>query len=73
MVQKIIESDCKETKPVNPKGNQLWIFVGKTDVEAEAPILWPCDVLSTHTPITSAPVALLQIKSQKERGQNAES
>ena len=46
MVQKIIESDCKETKPVNPKGNQLWIFVGKTDVEAEAPILWPSDVKS---------------------------
>ena len=33
--------DCKEIKPVNPKGNQSWIFVGKTDAEAEAPILWP--------------------------------
>ena len=38
--------DCKETKPVNPKGNQLWIFIGKTDVEAEAPVLWPPDVKS---------------------------
>ena len=35
--------DSKEIKPVNPKGNQLWIFVGRTDAEAEAPILWPPD------------------------------
>ena len=33
--------DCKEIKPVNPKGNQPWIFMGRTDAEAEAPILWP--------------------------------
>ena len=33
--------DCKEIKPVNPKGNQSWIFIGRTDAEAEAPILWP--------------------------------
>ena len=33
--------DCKETKPVNPKGNQSWIFIGRTDVEGETPILWP--------------------------------
>ena len=38
--------DCKEIKPVNPKGNQLWIFIGRTDVEAEAPILWPPDAKS---------------------------
>ena len=36
--------DCKEIKPVNPKGNQLWIFIGKTDAEVEAPILWLPDV-----------------------------
>ena len=35
--------DCKEIKPVDPKGNQSWIFIGKTDAEAEAPILWPSD------------------------------
>ena len=35
--------DYKEIKPVNPKGNQSWIFVGKTDAEAEAPIFWPPD------------------------------
>ena len=33
--------DCKEIKPVNPKRNQSWIFFGRTDAEAEAPILWP--------------------------------
>ena len=35
--------DCKEIKPVNHKGNQSWIFIGRTDVEAETPILWPPD------------------------------
>ena len=35
--------DSKEMKPVNPKRNQPWIFTGKTDAEAEAPILWPPD------------------------------
>ena len=34
---------CKEIKPVNPKENQTWIFIGKTDAEAETPILWPPD------------------------------
>ena len=38
--------DSKDMKPVNPKGNQYWIFVGRTDAEAEAPILWPPDVKS---------------------------
>ena len=33
--------DCKDSKPVNPKGNQPWIFIGRTDAEAEAPIFWP--------------------------------
>ena len=36
--------DYKESKPVNPKGNQPWIFIGRTDAEAEAPILWLPDV-----------------------------
>ena len=36
--------DCKEIQPVHPKGNQSWIFIGRTDVEAEPPILWPPDV-----------------------------
>ena len=38
--------DCKEIKPVNPKGNQSWMFIGRIDAEAEAPILWPPDVMS---------------------------
>ena len=43
VLKKTLESplDCKEIKPVNPKGNQSWIFIGRTDVEAETPILWP--------------------------------
>ena len=43
VLQKTLESplDCKEIKPVNPKGNQSWIFIGRTDAEAEALILWP--------------------------------
>ena len=35
--------DCKEIQPVHPKGNQSWIFIGRTDAEAENPILWPPD------------------------------
>ena len=41
--------DSKEIKPLNAKGNQLWIFIGGTDAEAEAPILWPPDVKSRLT------------------------
>ena len=45
VLEKTLESplDCKEIKPVNPNGNQSWIFTGRTDAEAEAPILWPPD------------------------------
>ena len=48
---KTLESslDCKEIKPVNPKGNQPWIFIGRTDVEVETPILWPPDAKSQLT------------------------
>ena len=38
--------DCKEFQPVHPKGDQSWVFIGRTDVEAETPILWPPDVKS---------------------------
>ena len=46
VLEKSLESplDYKEIQPVNPKGNQSWIFIGKTDAEAETPILWPPDV-----------------------------
>ena len=48
VLEKSLENplDCKEIKPVNPKENQSWIFIGRTDAEAEAPILWPPDVKS---------------------------
>ena len=36
--------DCKEIQPVHPKGDQSWVFIGRTDAEAETPILWPPDV-----------------------------
>ena len=36
--------DCKGIQPVHPKGNQSWVLIGRTDVEAETPILWPLDV-----------------------------
>jgi len=46
VLQKTLESplDCKEIQPVHPKGDQSWVFIGRTDVEAETPILWPPDV-----------------------------
>ena len=46
VLEKTLDSplDCKEITLVNPKGNQSWIFTGRTDAEAEAPILWPLDV-----------------------------
>ena len=49
VLEKTVESplDCKEIQPVSPKVNQPWIVSGKTDAEAEAPILWPPDVKSS--------------------------
>ena len=48
MLEKTLESplDCKEIQPVNPKGDQSWVFIGRTDIEAETPILWPPHVKS---------------------------
>ena len=45
VLEKTLESplDCREIKPVNPQGSQSWIFIGRTDAEAETPILWPPD------------------------------
>ena len=46
VLEKTLENplNCKEIKPVNPKGNQFWIFIGQTDAEAETSILWPPDM-----------------------------
>ena len=51
VLEKTLESplDCKEIKPVNFKGSQPWIFIGRTDAEAEPPILWPPDAKSWFT------------------------
>ena len=50
VLEKTLESplDCREIKPVNPKRNQSWIFIGTTDAEAEAPVPWPPDAKSQH-------------------------
>ena len=43
VLEKTLESplDCKEIQPVHPEGNQSWVFIGRTDAEAETPVLWP--------------------------------
>ena len=48
VLEKTLESplDCKEIKSVHPKGNQFWIFIGRTDAETEAPVLWPSEAKS---------------------------
>ena len=45
VLEKTLESplDCKEVQPVHPKGDQSWVFIGKTDAGAETPLLWPPD------------------------------
>ena len=67
MLEKTLESplDSKEIKPVNPKGNQPWIYIGRTDVEAEALILWPPDSKSWH--IRKDPDAR-KVWGQEEKG-----
>ena len=48
MLENTLESplDCKGIKPINPKGDQSWVFIGRTDTETEAPIVWPPDAKS---------------------------
>ena len=57
--------DCKEIKLVNPKGNQLWIFFGRIDAEAETPILWPCNEKSK---LTGKVLKLGKIEGRRRRG-----
>ena len=68
VLEKPLESplDSKMIKPVNPTWNQLWIFIGRTDVETEAPILWPPDVKSPL--IWKDPDAEKDWGQEKERG-----
>ena len=68
VLEKTLESplDCKEIQPVHPKGNQFWIFIGRTDAEAETPILWPPDGKNW---LIWKTLMLGKIKSGKRRGQ----
>ena len=66
VLEKTLESplDCKEIQPVHPKGNQFWIFIGRTAAEVEAPILWPPDAKSW--PIWKDPDAGKDLKQEKK-------
>ena len=67
MLEKTLESplDCEEIQPVHPKGDQSWVFIGRTDFEAETPILWPPDVKSNSFEMT---LMLGKIEGRGERG-----
>ena len=63
----ILESplDCKEIHPVHPKGDQSWVFIGRTDIEAEIPILWPPDAFDPF----EKTLMLGKIEGRRRRGQ----
>ena len=67
VLEKILESplDSKEIQLVHPKGNQSWIFIGRTDAEAETPIFWPPDVKGAKT------LMLGKIEGRRRRGQQS--
>ena len=68
VLEKTVESplDCKEIQPVHPKGNQSWVFIGGTYVEAEIPILWPPDARADSLEKT---LMLGKIEGRRRRGQ----
>ena len=70
ILEKTLENplDCKEIKPVNPKGNQSWIFIGRTGAEAEAAILWPPDSKGWVTRKTQM---LGKIEGRRRRGKQS--
>ena len=67
VLEKTLESplDCKEIQPVHPKGNQSWIFIGRTDAEAETLILWPSDAKNYSLEKT---LMLRKIEGRRSRG-----
>ena len=71
VLEKTVESplDCKEIQPVHPKGDQSWIFTGRTDAEAEAPILWPPDAKNWLTLETT--LMLGKIEGWRKRGRQS--
>ena len=66
-LEKTLESplDCKEIQPVNPKRNQSWMFIGRTDAEAETPVLWPSDEMNW---LIGKTLMLGKIESRRRRG-----
>ena len=67
VLEKTLESplDCKEIQPVHPKGDQSWVFIGRTDVEAETPILWP---LMQRADSLEKTLMLGKIEGRRRRG-----
>ena len=67
VLEKTLESplDCKEIQPVHPKGDQSWGFIGRTDAEAETPILWPPDAKNDSFEKT---LMLEKIEGRRRRG-----
>ena len=68
VLEKTLESplDCKERQPVHPKGNQSWIFIGRTDVEAETPTFWASDAKNR---LIGKTLMLGKIEGRRRRGQ----
>ena len=68
LMEKTLESplDSKEIQPVHPKGDQSWVFIGRTDAEAETPVFWPPDAKSQ---LTGNTVMLRKIEGRRRRGQ----
>ena len=60
-----IPLDCKEIQPVNPKGDQSWVFTGRTDAEAETSVLWPPDAKSQ---LTGNTLMLGETEGRRRRG-----
>ena len=58
--------DCKEIQPVHPKGDQSWVFIGRTDIEAETPVLWP---LIQRADSLEKTLMLGKIEGRRRRGQ----
>ena len=67
MLEKTLESplDCKEIQPVHPKGDQAWVFIGRTDAEAETPIFRPPDVKNL---LLEKTLMLGKIEGRRRRG-----
>ena len=68
VLEKTLESplDCKEIQPVHPKGGQFWVFFGRTDVEADTPVLWLPDV---KTCLTGKDPDAGNVEGRRRRGQ----